>query len=72
MLVKDRMTSEPICGRPDMAVTEAQALMNANKIRHLPILDDNGQLVGLVTQRNLSKALPADISAFSRLEVSYV
>jgi acetoin utilization protein AcuB len=72
MLVKDRMTPDPVCGRPDMPVTEAQALMNQNKIRHLPILDDNGQLVGLVTQRALLKALPSDTSSFSRFEVSYV
>lgn len=72
MLVKDRMTPDPTCGRPEMPVTEAQALMNQNKIRHLPILDDNGQLVGLVTQRALLKALPSDTSSFSRFEVSYV
>lgn len=72
MLVKDRMTPEPICGRPDMPVTEAQALMSQNEIRHLPILDDAGQLVGLVTQRALLKALPSDVSHFSRFEVSYV
>lgn len=72
MLVKERMTPDPVCGRPDMPITEAQALMDANKIRHLPILDDAGQLVGLVTQRALLKALPTDTSSFSRFEVSYV
>lgn len=55
-----------------MPVTEAQALMNQHKIRHLPILDEGGQLVGLVTQRALLKALPSDTSHFSRFEVSYV
>jgi acetoin utilization protein AcuB len=72
MLVRDRMTPDPICGRPEMPVTEAQALMNQHKIRHLPILDEGGQLVGLVTQRALLKALPSDTSHFSRFEVSYV
>lgn len=72
MLVKDRMTPDPTCGRPEMPVTEAQALMNEKKFRHLPILDENGQLVGLVTQRALLKALPSDTSSFSRFEVSYV
>jgi len=72
MLVKDRMTPDPTCGRPEMPVTEAQALMNEKKFRHLPILDEAGQLVGLVTQRALLKALPSDTSSFSRFEVSYV
>lgn len=72
MLVKDRMTPEPICGKPDMPVAEAQALMRENRIRHLPIVDDEGLMVGLVTQRSLLKALPSDVSNFSRFEVSYV
>jgi acetoin utilization protein AcuB len=72
MLVKERMTSHPICGYPDMPVTEAQALMQDNKIRHLPIVDESNNLVGLITQRSLLRALPSDVSNFSRFEVSYV
>jgi acetoin utilization protein AcuB len=71
MFVKDRMTPNPICGSPDMAVTEAQELMAENKIRHLPILDQEQKLVGLITQRSLESALPSDISRFSRFEISY-
>lgn len=71
MLVKDRMTPKPICGSPDMAVTEAQNLMAENKIRHLPILDEDQKLVGLITQRSLESALPSDVSSFSRFEISY-
>jgi acetoin utilization protein AcuB len=72
MLVKDRMTSDPFCGHPEMAVTEAQELMREKRIRHLPIVDDKGMLVGLITQRSLVRALPSDVSNFSRFEVSYV
>lgn len=72
MLVRDRMTPEPVCARPEMPVTEAQALMRQHDIRHLPVVNDQGHLVGLVTQRSLLKALPSDVSHFSRLEVGYV
>jgi acetoin utilization protein AcuB len=72
MLVRDRMTPNPICGHPDMPVTEAQELMMDRGIRHLPIVDDDGKLVGLITQRSLLRALPSDMSHFSRFEVSYV
>jgi acetoin utilization protein AcuB len=72
MLVKDRMTPDPFCGRPEMPVTEAQELMREKKIRHLPIVDDDGTLVGLITQRSLLRALPSDVSNFSRFEISYV
>ncbi len=72
MLVRDRMTPNPICGHPEMPVTEAQALMRENRIRHLPIVDEEQKLVGLVTQRSLLRALPSDVSHFSRFEISYV
>ena len=72
MLVRDRMTPNPICGHPDMPVTEAQELMRDRGIRHLPIVDEGGGLVGLITQRSLLRALPSDVSNFSRFEVSYV
>jgi len=72
MLVRDRMTPDPICGHPEMPVTEAQAAMREKNIRHLPIVDEDGRLVGLVTQRSLLRALPSDVSNFSRFEISYV
>jgi len=72
MLVKDRMTPNPICGTPDMPVIDIQELMRTKKFRHLPILDNENNLVGLVTQRSLLKALPSDVSGFSRFEISYI
>jgi acetoin utilization protein AcuB len=72
MLVKDRMTPNPIVGKPEMPVTEVQETMRLKKFRHMPILDEDGNLVGLVTQRSLMRALPSDISGFSRFEISYL
>ncbi|MBN1178070.1 MAG: CBS domain-containing protein [Anaerolineae bacterium] len=72
MLVKDVMTPNPICGRPEMPVTELQAKMNKKNIRHLPIVDAGGNLVGLVTQRSLLSALRTDESDLSQFEVSYI
>jgi len=72
MLVRDRMTPDPICGYPEMPVTEAQALMRDRNIRHLPVVDEEKKLVGLITQRSLARALPSDVSSFSRFEISYV
>jgi acetoin utilization protein AcuB len=66
------MTPDPICGHPEMPVTEAQALMRKKNIRHLPIVDEQKNLVGLITQRSLLRALPSDVSSFSRFEVSYI
>ena len=72
MFVRDRMTPDPISGHPNMSVTDAQELMKTKGFRHLPILDENNQLVGLVTKGSLASALPADTSNLSRFEVSYI
>ena len=71
MFVKDRMNPAPVCGKPEMAVIDTQELMNSKKIRHLPICDESGVLVGLITQTSLRSALPSDVSRFSRFEISY-
>jgi acetoin utilization protein AcuB len=65
------MTPDPICGHPDMAVTEAQDLMRSKGFRHLPIVKDKNNLIGLITRTSLSSALPSDISRFSRFEINY-
>ena len=72
MLVRDQMTPNPICGHPTTPVAEAQTLMQENNIRHLPILDDDKNLVGLITQRTLMHAVPDDLSQFSPFVVNYV
>jgi len=72
MLVKDQMTPNPICGHPDMPVVEAQRLMQEHSFRHLPILDDDKKLVGLITIRSLMNAVPSDVSKFSPFVVNYV
>lgn len=71
MLVKDCMTHHPICGRPDMAVAEVQALMRQHNFRHLPILDEKGKLVGLITQRSLLQAIPAGMISVGQATINY-
>jgi acetoin utilization protein AcuB len=55
-----------------MVVTEIQALMSDNRIRHVPIVDEAEKLVGLITQRSLLTALRAEESDLSQFEVSYI
>lgn len=38
---------------PDTTVDEARRRMAANAIRHLPVLDDSGALVGLISQTDV-------------------
>ncbi len=47
--VKDIMTSTVITAEPETPVEICMELMYANRIRHLPVLDDEGRLVGVVS-----------------------
>jgi CBS domain-containing protein len=50
MKVHDVMTWGTITVEPDASVTRAVRLMLQNKISGLPVVDTNGQLVGMVTE----------------------
>ncbi len=51
--VRDLMTSQvtTIYRREDLSV--ADFIMTLGRIRHIPVLDDNGSLCGIVTHRDL-------------------
>lgn len=70
MLVKERMTRNPIFIRPDTPVTEAQALMKREKIHHLPVLDKEEKLVGIVTEKDLLYASPSVATTLSVFEMT--
>lgn len=70
MLVKERMTRNPITIRPDMPVTEAQALLKREHIHHLPVLDRDDRLVGIVTEKDLLYASPSPATTLSVYEMT--
>jgi len=47
------MTTDLFTVRPDDLIDLAASLMDWRHIRHVPVEDDRGRLVGLVTHRNL-------------------
>jgi acetoin utilization protein AcuB len=70
VLVKERMTRNPIFVRPDTPVTEAQAVMKREKIHHLPVLDKEERLVGIVTEKDLLYASPSVATTLSVYEMT--
>lgn len=60
MFVSRSMTRKVITVDPDKTVFEAQELMADNHIRHLPVIDQDQQLIGIVTDRDIRSALPYD------------
>ncbi len=58
MFVSRSMTHKVIHVDPDSGIFKAQELMSENKIRHLPVTEPDGRLIGIVTDRDLRSALP--------------
>ncbi len=51
--VRDAMTPDPFTlGRNDR-LSIADDLMSQQRIRHIPVLDDDGRLAGIISQRDL-------------------
>ena len=51
--VRDVMTAEVTTLQRNDKLTLADDIMGLGRIRHLPVLDENGQMAGIVTQRDL-------------------
>ena len=56
MFVKDVMTKDPFSIDPEAPLATAIEMMRMKRIRHLPVVDDSGQLIGIITDRDLRQA----------------
>ncbi len=70
MRVKNRMTRSPITATPKTTYNEAMRLMENNDIRHLPILNKKGMLVGIVSHSDMLEAEPSRVSTLSVYEIA--
>lgn len=57
--VRQWMTEDPLTASADMDVDEAARVMLEHNFRHLPIVDDAGAVVGLVSLRRVVAATSA-------------
>jgi acetoin utilization protein AcuB len=57
MRVREVMTATPMTIDPQAPVETAVAVMRERGLRHLPVVDDRGALVGIVTDRDLRSAM---------------
>ena len=65
MMVREIMTPDPITLGPEDTLIDAGALMKEHRIRHIPIVNEEMVLLGLVTQRDLLVAVSSDESTYS-------
>jgi acetoin utilization protein AcuB len=56
MRVREAMSANPITIDPEAPVGTAIAVMRERRLRHLPVVDGRGRLLGIVTDRDLRSA----------------
>ncbi len=64
------MTENPITARPEDPLPSAIQKMVEARIRHLPVVDEEGKPVGMVSIRDLTDGLLAYLSIFGGLKVT--
>lgn len=71
MFVKDQMSPHPYTITPESSILAAQRMMQENKIRHLPVVNPSGGLLGLLTRTTLEEVLPSKLTTLSVYELHY-
>jgi len=61
--VRDFMTKQPVTLRDGDLLRQAVDIVIVKRIRHIPVLDRGGRLVGIVTDRDVQGTLPSPLSA---------
>jgi CBS domain-containing protein len=52
--VGEVMTSEVVCCQPSADLDDVAAIMKNRRVRHVPVCDGNGQLVGMVSMGDVN------------------
>ena len=66
------MTCKVIVARPEMTIDQCLALMTERRVRHLPVIDQEQKLVGLVSMGDLVKFISAEQLAMIRNLENYI
>ncbi len=70
--MREKIQRNPVTISPDASFFEARALIHEKGIRHLPVVDKNNYLVGIVTDRDIREAAPSDATLLSVQELNYL
>jgi len=72
MLVQGWMTSDVITVDEETSMMKASIIMKEKKIRSLPVVDKKGNLVGIVSDRDLRDAAPSKATTLDVYELNYL
>ena len=69
MLVRERMSTRPVTITATVPITDALRIMRQNQVRRLPVLDEDGALIGIVSEKDLLYASPSPATSLSIYEM---
>jgi len=70
--MREKIQKNPVTISPEASFFEARNLIHEKGIRHLPVVDKNNALVGIVTDRDIREAAPSDATLLSVQELNYL
>ncbi|MCR9119151.1 MAG: CBS domain-containing protein [bacterium] len=70
--VADHMTSKVVTGKADATVSWTMNLLTEKRIRHLPLLDDAGNLAGMISIGDVVKAQSAQLAVENHMLKNYI
>lgn len=72
MFVKEWMTSPAVTTTKDKTLPEAVKMMREKKIKHLPVVDKDNKLIGLLSDIEIQENLPSEATTLDAFELSYL
>jgi acetoin utilization protein AcuB len=72
VFVKERMTPNPTVIGPEASVPQAIKIMHEGHIRRMPVVDEGGRLIGIVSEKDLLLASPSPATSLSVWEITYL
>lgn len=72
MFIRDVMTTKVITAPTNMSVYEAKKLLQDHNFRRLPVVDNRGKLVGIVSLDRLDSISPPKAASLSLWELNYL
>ncbi|MDP2970275.1 MAG: CBS and ACT domain-containing protein [Deltaproteobacteria bacterium] len=70
--MREKIRRNPITISPDANFFEARGLIHDKGVRHLPVIDKDNHLIGIVTDRDVREAAPSDATLLSVQELNYL
>jgi len=70
--MREKIRRNPITISPEANFFEARTLIHDKGVRHLPVVDKDNHLVGIVTDRDIREAAPSDATLLSVQELNYL